>query len=226
MRWRDVYSLLPYFLYGLFYNVLLFGDRLNSWTAHTHTSPLVVEFRGDYETAWNLGLIGFVFQAGWVQMSVAAFYRELPMAQRHLGAHQVERFRQAVQESYSGRLLSFIPVALASSLVPIWLAAGPLRDHLHLSTAAWSVVAFPLLVLGLWQVSLLIGLARPWHAAAAAGAGSAVDLLAGYLLSRAGDHHQAVMGFVLGALTFALLSGRWTRQALRQADYFWYKATS
>src|ERR1051325_549157 len=47
--WKEAFLLWPYFVYGIFYFGLLFGDRLLAWTAGTYATSLGVMFRGDYE---------------------------------------------------------------------------------------------------------------------------------------------------------------------------------
>jgi hypothetical protein len=223
-RWRDFLLLWPYFVYGTLYYFLLFTDRLVAWTAHTHASAFIVQFRGDYESALNLGLLAFVFQVGWVQYSVAVFYRELAIAERGFAIDRASLFRRAMVRFYWLRTARFMPLGLAISALPMLLAQRVLADPV-VWTARWSVIGFPFVVIGLWNVSLLFGLSQPSRAVAAAGIASLVDLTAGYLLSRLSSPQDAVIGFLLGAITFAGISGYSALSALRRADYAHYAAS-
>jgi hypothetical protein len=208
----------------VFYYLLLFADRLVAWTAHTQAASLPVQFRGDYERALNLGLLAFIFQVGWVQYSVAQFYRELAGGERRFAIHENAALRESMVRFYWARIVRLLPFAAAGCLIPAAVQASNMAD-VSWPTAAWSMVGYPLLIVGLWNASLLFGLRGAVHAAAAAGIAAAVDLVSGYLLSRIGTHHQAVIGFFLGALTFALLSAWWSTRSLRRVDALFYAAS-
>jgi hypothetical protein len=221
---RDVLVLWPYFVYGLFYYTLLFADRIVAWTAHTEAASLAVQFRGDYESAINLGLLAFILQVGWVEYSVALFYQELTKAEQTRNLGQIESLRRSMERFYWRRIARFAPVAAVASAIPIALSVRPAAEAPPWVTW-WSLAAYPLLIVGLWNCSLLFGLARAPKAAAAAGWATAADLLGGYLLSRLGTHDHAIVGFALGALIFASLSGHWALRALRRVDHAFYAAS-
>jgi len=221
---RDALFLWPYFLYGAFYYGLLFADRMIAWTAHTEAASLAVQFRGDYESAINLGLLAFILQVGWVEYSVALFYRELTKAEHAWKVTEIDSLRGAMEKFYWRRIARFVPVAVAASAVPI-VVGVKFAGGAPAWVTWWSLAAYPLLIVGLWNCSLLFGLARAPKAAAAAFWATAADLLAGYLSSRLGTHDHAIAGFAVGALVFACLSGSWARSALRRVDHAYYAAS-
>jgi hypothetical protein len=221
---RDILLLWPYFVYGLFYYALLFADRMVAWTAHTESASLAVQFRGDYESAINLGLLAFILQVGWVEYSVALFYQELTRAEQTWKINQIESLRQAMKSFYWRRIARFVPVAAVASAIPLAVTAR-YASNTPIWVMAWSLAAYPLLIVGLWNCSLLFGLARAPKAAAAAGWGTAADLVCGYLFSRLGTHDHAIIGFAAGALIFSALSGYWALGALRRVDQSFYAAS-
>ena len=223
-RPRDVFLLWPFFLYGILYYWMLFADRLIAWTAHTQASAFLVQFRADYESALNIGLLAFVFQVGWVQHSITVFYRELAVAQRGYAIDCADGFRRAMVRFYWQRTARFLPLALVVSLLVIVVAKAVLGNDV-IWTAQWAVAGFPFVVIGLWNVSLLFALSRAPQAVAATACASAVDLVFGYLLSRLGSPQFAVIGFLIGGVTFTVLSGYWALAALRRADHAYYAAS-
>ena len=224
---RDVFFLWPYFSYGILYYLLLFADRLVAWTAHTHASAFAVQFRADYETALNLGLVSFIVEVGWVHCSTVSFYRIATQAQKNFSIGNTGGFEREMIRFYWNRLARFIPVALAGAIAGLLAAkAGGFLHGSVLTTAACSLAGFPFLVVGLWNVSLLFALSIAQKAAAATAIACLVDLTAGYLLTRIGDYHYAIVGFLLGALVFAFLSGYWTLRAFRRLDYFYFAASA
>ena len=165
----DAFFLWPYFAYGVFYYVLLFADRLVAWTAGVYSSAFAVQFRGDYETALNLGLLAFVFQVGWVHQSTVAFYRELRRSLERFAVDRTGQFRRAMVRFYWSRIIRFAPFALLVSALSLLVAVyGGLLHGKGVAIAFWSLAGFPFLVVGLWNVSLLFGLSRAPKAASAA----------------------------------------------------------
>jgi hypothetical protein len=152
---RDILFLWPYFLYGLFYYSLLFADLIVAWTAHTEAASLALQFRGDYESAINLGLLAFIFQ---VEHSVALFYQKLTRAEQIWKTSQIELLRAAMNRFYWRRIARFVPFALVASAIPIVLSAR-FASGAPAWVIRWSLAAYPLLIVGLWNCSLLFGLA-------------------------------------------------------------------
>jgi hypothetical protein len=221
---RETILLWPYFVYGLLYYLLLFSDRLVAWTADTYATSLVIQFRGDYESAVNLGLFTFIFEVGWVQYSVALFYQELASREKNVGIDSPSLLGRQMTEFYWRRIIRFVPLAVFISGLAIALETGPF-SHLDRVAATWSVIGFPFLIVGLWNASLLFALSGAPKAAAAAGVATVIDILFGYVLSRLGAHQHAIIGFAAGAVTFAVLSGYWSLRTLRRVDHAYYAAT-
>jgi len=225
---QDACLLWPYFGYGVLYYLLLFGDRLISWTADTYASALIVQFRGDYETALNVGLLAFVVQVGWVHRSTVAFYHRVNDSLARYFIHQTTQFRKAMLDFYRDSLAGFIPLAAAASILSMLCAvsSGIVHGRAMAVTTLWSLAGFPFLVAGLWNVSLLFGLSGALQAVRAVGIACLVDLCVGYILSRVGAYPYAVVGFTAGAVVFALLSGIDTLRAFRRLDYCYFAAST
>ncbi|HZO54992.1 MAG TPA: hypothetical protein VFB63_19955 [Bryobacteraceae bacterium] len=223
---RDIYNLWPYFTYGILYYILLFSDRLMAWTAGTYASALLIEFRGGYESALNIGLLAFVFQVGWVHYAVAGFYRKIAEAESHYDIDAVAEFRDSMRRYYWIRLAWFTPIPLAAGALSFGIAylAGYLKGDTATMIALWSLGGFPFLVVGLWNVSLLFGLNNASKATAAAAMAGVVNICTGYIASRIGGYPYAVVGFTVGSIAFALLSGVFSLRALRRLDYFHFNS--
>ncbi len=223
---RDAYHLWPYFAYGILYYVLLFSDRLMAWTAATYASPLLIEFRGGYESALNVGLFAFVFEVGWVHCAVAGFYRQISLAEVRYDIDSLPVFRSAMRRYYWSRIAWFVPISFVAGAVTFAAASfgGYLKGDGAGMVSLWSLCGFPFLVAGLWNVSLLFGLNNAGKAAAAAALSALVNIVAGYIASRVGPYHYAVVGFALGSIVFAVVSGNYCLRALRRLDYFHFAA--
>jgi len=85
-----------------------------------------------------------------------------------------------------------------------------------------ALVAYPIVVAGLWNTSLLFALGRPRPVLLSVAVGALASLCAGYLLSRTGSYDAAVVGFLVGAFLFAALSGQAVLAAFRRLDAHYY----
>ena len=225
---RTFYFVAPYFGYGCLYYLFLFADRLLAWTAHTGNSPPGVQFRGDYETGLVVGLLAFIVLVGWVHSAVVCFYSRLKSAQKNFTIFRLAEFNSLLTGYYYKKAASFLPLAAAESAAVYGVAylLGLFADPVIHRAAIWSLAGFPFLVWGLWNVSLLFALSRPLPALAAIGCAFLADAGAGYALSRIGPYYFAVIGFTLGAVVFAGVSGYHTAKTFRRLDYYHFASAA
>jgi hypothetical protein len=221
---KEAYLVWPFFIYGILYYVLLFGDRLAAWTAETYAAPLAVQFRGDYETAINVGLFMFVVVAGWVHSATAAFYAVINRSLRKHLVSQTQEFRTDVFGFYKKYALTLAALGSGVGLVTFWggRQVGLLRDQMTVELAAWSLAGYVLLLLGLWNVNLLFGLSSPLAAVRSAAIACLADLAVGYVCSRLGGYEYAVLGFFAGGAVFAGVSTVFLTRAFRELDYRYF----
>ncbi len=218
---RVAHKIAPYFLYGSCYYLFLFSDRILAWTSHATSSSLPLQFRGDYETALDIAMIAFIGQAGWVHMSVLAFYRHMNAAQSGFNVREAAAFNAELQRFYLRRAAWFLPVAVALGLATYSIAVhyGLLPTEAMRKVAAVAVASYPLLVFGLWNTSLFFALSRPAGALGSILASLMVNLIVGYTCSRVGQYENAVYGFAAGSAVFAILTTVGYLRLSRTVDY-------
>ena len=205
---RELYLAAPYFAYGALYYLFLFADRLIAWTAHTNAAALPLQFRGDYETALDLAMAAFVLQMGWVNASLAGFHRTVAGVQRATPAGHYDRFNTALREFYWWRLARVAAFGFASSgLVYFLVARFDLLPFANMrAVLVIALAAYPIVVAGLWNTSLLFTLGHPLPVLTSVSLGAAASLVCGYLLTRTGSYDASVVGFLVGAFMFSSLS--------------------
>ena len=218
---HELYLVWPYFVYGVLYYLLLFSDRLVSWTADTYATPLSVQFRGDYETALNVGLLLFVFLAGWAHCGTAVFYSRMTASLQRHTVRSVASFRSEFMRYYARQLVVVALLASGASILSYFgaQAAGLLAGDVAPFICAWSLAGFAMLAAGLWNVNLLFALSNPSGAVTCATLGCLANLIAGYLLSRLGGYEHSAQGFYLGTTIFAVSSGVFVIRAFQRLDY-------
>src|SRR2546425_4004082 len=111
----DLYLTWPHFLFGTLYFLLIFADRLLAWTVPDISAASTVQFRGDYETALDLALIGFVLQVGGVRASTFTFFRNLVRAQKQHGIGARTEFVHRMRQAYARSTARFVLFGAAVS---------------------------------------------------------------------------------------------------------------
>lgn len=225
---RTLYLTAPYLVYGSLYYLFLFADRLLAWTAQTENASLPLMFRGDYELPLDVALFAFVIQVGWVHSSMHRFYRRLKSAQLFCEIDRVEEFNREMQDFYVARVSIFLPVALAVSAGVFAVAwrAGIVEGGLAIRVALLALAGYPFLVVGLWNASLLFALSLPKAVLPAIAAGTALNVGAGYLLSRMVSYEWAAAGFAFGGVAFALISSAAIYRRFRNLDYYFFASAA
>ncbi len=223
---HTVYLTAPYLVYGSLYYALLFLDRLMAWTAQTAGSAIPLIFRGDYELPHDIALIGFVLSVGWAHASTRSFYVRVQALLRTSTLDRTAVFNNRMRKFHLMKVVSFLPAAWLVNL-GLWLIAreaGFLVTPQAERIAAVALAAFPLLTVGLWNVSLLFALSLPWAVLPPAIAAVVLNGSSGYALSRVGTYDLAIFGFLLGAAAFGIGSSIVVRNRFERLDYFYLVA--
>lgn len=223
---REIFQAAPYFAYGALYYTFLFADRLIAWTAQTNAAALPLQFRGDYETALDLAMAAFVIQTGWVHASLTSFHEAVERVQRQLGAHQHREFNAAMRRFYFWRLARIAAYGFASSGLVFFLVSrfDVLPFPAMRPVLAIALAAYPIVVAGLWNASLLFALAQPQPVIASVTLGAVSSLGCGYVMSRTGSYESAVVGFLIGAFVFAAFSGFAVLRSVPKLDSDYYSS--
>lgn len=224
----DTYIAWPHFLFGTFYYLLVFSDRLLAWTVPDIGAPSAVQFRGDYETALDIALFGFILQAGNVRSSTVAFFHKLASAQKQLGLSRRSVFIRQMKEVYARRSAGFLAVAALTS-VGLYTAVAHttlLTNGQSYTALIWALFGFSALAVALWNTSLLFRLAQPSDVLGALIPAILLNVVLGYALTRLGAYHYAAVGFTAGALLYAMLTTRSVLRRMQSIDYYYFASAS
>jgi hypothetical protein len=221
---REIYLGGSSFAAGALYYALLFSDRLIAWTAEAETAIVPLVFRGDYETAVDLGMIVFVLGAGWVHASADGFRRWAADGRRTAGVRDPGRVSRNAVRRLFGTVVMFTPLPIAAAWV-IYQAAtahnlvvgAPMERVLLISAAAYA-----LLITGLWSKTILEFLNLGYLGHVSAGAAVAVDFLVGYVSSRALTYDCAIFGFLAGSAVYAAGMTLAAWRACRRFDHAYF----
>jgi hypothetical protein len=224
----ELYVTWPHIVFGVAYYLLVFSDRLLAWSVPDFGASSALQFRGDYETALDLALMGFILQIGNVRVSSVEFFHRLIEAQKHQLLLRRDAFIREITELYRRLSTRFVWVAFATSLLVYGLVSktAVLSGGRTSETFVWALLGFSALVFALWNTSLLLRLSLTSDVLYSILPAIVLNLAGGYILTRLGDYHHAAIGFAAGAICFAVLSTRRVTRALSSIDYYYYASAT
>jgi hypothetical protein len=189
---------------------------------------LPILFRGSYETALDICLLAFVPQVGWIHAGIVRFYRGAAELQKRYTPIAGTRIRQELIRFYRRQVAIIAGLAVISSALVITLIdhVQPLRAMLDHRVAVAMLLCTPVLVIGLWNVALLVALSRPGLVLAAISLAVLVNVCVGYLLSRLIAYDLAVIGFGTGGCVLAGLSGWFCYRLAHEFDHAYFAASA
>ncbi|PYQ29593.1 MAG: hypothetical protein DMF56_11560 [Acidobacteria bacterium] len=233
-----VYSTSRYFLYGLLYNCFLFADRFIAWTSATGREdfpPYGFWLNVRYELGMDLALIVVMLLSGIVEHATQRFSETLVPREKRVQSVDVSHFVDASRREHrrrffalSGASVIALSVAIAVALLLRRMPSLPIYAPLLTATTtrvfACAAVAYVVFMFALQNVLMLLTLSRIEMVVRAVAIALAVNVIVGFLASRAIHYSAAVLGLLAGAITLALLSSRAMRKVIDELDYYYYAA--
>jgi hypothetical protein len=233
-----VYSTSRYFVYGFLFNAFLFADRLIAWTTPVGREdfppyPFWLSVR--YEMALDLALIVAIVMSGVVEFGIERFSEELIPHEKATSSTEARAFiseqlrvqrRRSIELSFA----AIVAVAIAVSVVVMLRGVPNVRLHEALTAAvtmrvfAAAAIAYVIFMFAVRNLLLLLTLSRVGEAMRSVAIALTVDVLVGFICSRALHYAAAVAGLVAGAIVLAFVAGRAAKRVLDQLDYFYYAA--
>ncbi|MBI4261845.1 MAG: hypothetical protein HY658_14930 [Actinobacteria bacterium] len=228
-----VYSVAPYFAYGLVYFGFLFTDRIMSWTGRADFRQYFFWFQSDYEVGLNWALISLLFSLGVLEFTVYRLGELVPFLSQTHSVLRTRQFTGEITSFYRRSVLAYVVAAVVGAIIAYFVVQAlvphiPLLDTLLNDTSVYvfivASISYLLVVWSLLNNVFLFSFSRPAFALKAATAALIVNLVVGFLLSRIFVYWFAVFGLLAGAIVFWALSTYYTVKMLRNLDYYSYSA--
>ncbi|MHB1711490.1 MAG: hypothetical protein ACYCV7_08815, partial [Acidimicrobiales bacterium] len=226
-------SVAPYFLFGLLYFVLIFGDRIMAWTGRMAFRETFFWFRADYEVGSNWALLGLLPALGALEYAIYRFSGHIKARQVLHTLQDVGGFRAWFLRFYVRQLILFAVMGVVGgviayfgvrALLPEVPLIASLFSPISVFVFIFAIIGYLLSFLGLLNVSVFFWLSRPRLAILSVVPAVVVDLGVGFVLSRTIDFYWAVVGFTAGAAVFNVLSFILVLRVLSDLDYYYYSA--
>ncbi|QJP34382.1 hypothetical protein F0365_08220 [Nonlabens sp. Ci31] len=227
-----IYRNLDYFLYGVTIYSFIFMDRIIAWSSRSGRNfPYAIYYEPDYEIGMDLAILVFFFLAGVLEYSVSAFSRLMDYRQRTMIFDQVAQFNKSMLQLYFKNIKIFVGTAILIGVLLYFIITQPwgyeagfdeqLSD-LSIQVFIVGALGYLFLTLGMLNVLYFYTLNRHKEPLAAIFIATIVNLIIGLLLSRFFSYEYAVIGMLIGSMTFAALTTIKAIRYFKKLDYHFY----
>jgi len=233
-----IYSTTPYFIYGLLYFALLYVDRIMAWSTNNEfTMPYLIWFRGEYELGLDFALLVLIVPMGIAEVVLTKLMMDIEISQKSYWGDEVDRMNRTFERLYYGRLAIIGTIATISAIalyftlqrlfvifdVPIGQTL--FNNQLTHLVFIIALVSYVFLSVALMNAVILFSLSQPFLVLNDIWPAFLANVIAGFLCSRWFGYEYAVVGLLLGAVLFVVLSTRSVRKVFRKLDYYLYAAS-
>jgi hypothetical protein len=217
-----VYLLAPFFAYGISYFCFIFADRLVAGWAVDASSGLIFAIDSAYQRNLDLALLNFLLA---VPLSEYLAYKLINYwyeQAKIVSYENIARLSQQLKRRY--KLLIGIILLFFALLVTFTIGfPTPQPWAINHTILSWvGCLGYLLLVLALLNAVILFSLNLAMRAIAALFPSLMINLAVGYLAANAIAPDWAVLGLVIGSITFLVLSRSYVIQAINNPDYAYY----
>ncbi len=226
-----------YFMYGIFYFLFVFLDRLLAWSTSVPPPPFILWFNTPYEIGMDWALMTLVLSFAMLEYSVNIFSRRLKPLQEKFRFQQLERFNKYFKRLYIKQLVLLIVTGLVSTVITYYSVSSlmvyqetipEVRDFFANAMTAkvfWiASISYVFLTIGLLHCLFFFSLSKPNFAMYSILAGLVVNFMVGYLCSRIFALEYATIGLLAGSVVFAIISGIMAHNFFKRLDYYYYSA--
>jgi hypothetical protein len=232
-----IYSLIPYFLYGLFYFTFLYCDRLVAWSVSGINIPYIIWMRGDYELGLDFGLLMIILPMGFAEVVINRLMTALEVSQKNGLKNNNENLNSKYLKLYYKTIIWVVLSAIISSVIIYFIViyinsnGAPFIKSKFAITGTIlfvfiiSLISYSLLSVALTNSIILFCLSVPemvWKVTVKA---LLVNFTVGFLLSRWISYEYAVFGLMAGSFVFIFLSHKCVYKVLTNLDYYIYAAS-
>jgi len=226
-----VYTLMPFFIYGLFYFVFLVLDKLIEWNANGINMGFFIWFDVKYEIGTDLALIVLILLMGFVEVVVYELLYGMNERVFRYDLHEYGRFNEDFVKFYK-KVNKYFTIYAAVTIIMVYFMIKILpidEQRLPFSAEAEFVyfvaaIAYAFLTNALMNVLILFSFSRQYVALKAIVIAVLVDFVVGIVLSKMAVKYFAVFGLLAGSVVFWFVTYRFVKKMFEKLDYYYYSA--
>jgi len=231
------YNTYRYFLYGFAYFSFLFVDRILAWSAGPPPPPYIIWFNTPYELGMDWALLSFIFTIALLEFIIHLFSHRIIPAQKKTDISKLKKFNTYFSNFYSLQLVMLFFVGIISIVLTYYGVLSlkifeddypEIRDFfanpITFRVFWMGSIGYLFLVFGLLNSLFFFTMNRPEFVLYSMFAALGANALTGYICSRVIGFEYAVVGLVVGSITFAAVTGLIGKRFFKHLDYFYYSA--
>ena len=226
-------NLLPYFLYGSIYILLIMSGHIVAWVGYTGELPRIIAVF-DVELALSFALGGAILTSGVSEHTIRRFWRRVQQYQLRTTHDQLHSFSEMLTQFYRSEQRVFLRALLVNmlmTLIATWGFINLMRmtGFLQLTWTnsttilfALGLVGYGLMAWALFQSMFMITLSRPWWVIQGLFMGTLTTFIVGIAIGLYTYYPYAGLGIIIGNLVFLYMTRQRLNQLLARADYYFY----
>ena len=228
-----IYTLLPFFIYGLFYFLFLVLDRLIEWNTNAIEQGIFIWFDVQYEVGLDMAMIVFILLMGFLEVAVYELLYRINEQVTYYPLHRYNDFNAYFKKFYSKMNRYFIFFSLIAFMLAFFcvllLQSTMPSDRFPFSSDAMLVffvgaIAYIFLSHSLLHAMILFSFSRQQIVTKAIVAATVADFFIGTLASNLFGKYYAVFGLLTGSLFFWYMTYKYVKKMFDNMDYYYYSA--
>ncbi|HRG18989.1 MAG TPA: hypothetical protein PLP39_07845 [Flavobacterium lutivivi] len=230
-----LYHTYKYFFYGILLYVFIFIDRIIAWSSSNFDQhiPFLVYFEKNYELGMDLAILVFLLLAGVMEYSIAAFSKFIELGQKQTSYKNKEQYGKRLMKMYwqsiSMLIITciFIFILMYYIVTASWGYKGQFNevlDDVTIFVGFAGGIGYFFLAWGMLNTLYLFTLSQPSIPLKALVFACIINLLFGFFLSRFVSYEYSVIGMILGAIIFCILTLKQCIKFFKNLDYYYYAA--
>ncbi len=229
-----IYKNYRYFFYGVLIYVFVFLDRILAWSADSElTKHFALLYEKNYEIGMDLAILIFFMLAGVLEYAIASFSKFMDVRQKHILFKNKKEFNQNLFNMYKGHIaLLFLTAIVSTSFIYLVVTQpwgyqanfGEALEWVSIKVCVIGSIGYLFLTWGMLNTLYLFTLDRPKGALTALGYACIVNFVIGYVLCRTVSYEYSVVGMLIGAAVFMMLTLKEVITFFKKLDYNYYAA--
>jgi len=218
--------------------LLLFLDRIISWTAYSKGKFYFFWFRTPYELGMDWALLSFGLTLAVLEYAVNDFSELLIPKQKKFQVFKIKSHNSWWYYNFYFGKLSFLLIFGILSIVGVYfivLKLGEIYQHIKevreffsspitFKVYYFASISYLFLAVGMMNNLFFFTLWKPNLGLNAIRIAILIDLVVGLLASRLISWEYGVLGFFVGSLVFAVVSTYYVLKFMHTLDYQYYSA--
>lgn len=229
-----IYRNYKYFFYGALIYVFVFLDRLLAWSAPFGIShKFIFLYEKDYEIGMDLAILIFFMLAGVLEYAIAAFSKFLDIKQKNIKFLDAREFNKSLYKMYWGHIFLLFLTAIGTTTFVYLIVTQPwgyqasfgeTLNPLSIKVCVLGGIGYFFLTWGMLNALYLFTLNQPSAPLRALVIATSINLGIGFICSRFLSYEYSVIGMLVGAFVFMVLTIKTIHVFFKKLDYYYYAA--